>query len=159
MGRLSRTKGVAFEQLIAVDLRRALPRATIHRSSQADRPYNPDVVIEGDAPELARRLWLELEDSARPSPLDKLAQAERDSVHPRQTHLPGVAYPARLCVVVSHKKRARSIQATMRCEDWLEIVMPRDYMGVPLIRGIPMTIDWEQLLEVIRDRRPVEEAA
>lgn len=146
MSKLSRTKGVEFEQRIARDLRGVLPRATVHRSSQADRAYAPDVVIDGDVPPLVRRLWLECQDSRQPSPLDKLAQAERDTAH----H--SVATP--LPIVVWHKTGSRTVNVTLRNGEWLHLLFnaaPQIAVGGTCGEiGIPITLDWDHFLDVLK---------
>lgn len=176
MGRLSREKGKDFEQRVARDILGVLPKATVHRSSQADRAYEPDVVITADAPLLAKLLWLECQDSRQPAPLEKLAQAERDTAHLRVVRLP---------VVVWHRTAARAVYATMRNETWMRIVgahywlRPRLFVGAvhgseldeacsvpyrdkpptftpPALphAGIPITLDWDQLLFVLQTLEP-----
>lgn len=140
MSKLSRTKGGAFERKIARELREAMPRATVRRSQQAHRAYEPDLVIEGDAPSIASRLWLELTDSRAPSPLDKLAQAERDSAY----HL------GWLPVVVWHRTGAKSVQVTARLGVLCEVLG-----GEPTVvegyLGTPVTVDWQQVLARLRE--------
>lgn len=142
MSRISRTKGRAFEQRIARDLREALPLATVRRSQQAERAYEPDVVIEGDAPGTARWWWLELTDSRAPSPLDKLAQAERDIAEACDGH--------RLPLVVWHKTGAKSVQVTARLGTLCEVLG-----GEPTVTdgylGTPVTVDWQQVLARLRE--------
>lgn len=140
MSKLSRTKGGAFERRIARELREAMPLATVRRSMQAHRAYEPDVVVEGCAPSIARRLWLELTDSRAPSPLDKLAQAERDSAHCREW----------LPVVVWHKTGAKSVQVTARLGVLCEVLG-----GEPTVvggyLGTPVTVDFYQVLARLRE--------
>lgn len=141
--KLSREKGKVFERGIARNLREAMPGATVRRSQQAHRAYEPDLVIEGNAPLLAKRLWLELTDSRAPSPLDKLAQAERDT-----SRLSPTGYP--LPIVVWHKTGGRSVQATMRLATLVEVMG----MGLPLgpnWAGLPVTVDWQQVLARLRE--------
>lgn len=99
-----RTKGRAFEQKIARLIRARWAGADVHRSSQADRARDADVVIKG-GPTMAARLWLELNDARHPDPGKKLAQAERDIAREEALRLP---------VVVWHRLGERSIQATTR---------------------------------------------
>lgn len=140
MSKLSRTKGRAFEQRVARELREAMPRATVRRSQQAHRAYEPDVVVEGDAPGIARRLWLELTDSRAPSPLDKLAQSERDSAHCLEW----------LPVVVWHRKGAKSVQVTARLGTLCEVLGGEPTM-VDGYLGTPVTVDWQQVLARLRE--------
>lgn len=109
MSKMQRTKGRAFEQAVARDLRQLWPGADIHRSSQAERAREPDVVLSGVVPPGARPLWLELQDAAAPTPLVKLLQAERD-VAERAPWTDGVRLP----VVVWHKLRERTLNVTTR---------------------------------------------
>ena len=109
MGKMQREKGKTFERQIASVLRAAFPRATVRRASQAVRAYEPDVVIEGDAPAIVRSLWLELTDSRAPEPADKLRQAEGDV-----DRVVAAGLPARLPIVVWHRLGERRIWATAR---------------------------------------------
>ena len=72
MGKLSRTKGRSYEQRIANVLRAQWPGIEVRRSSQADRAVNSDVYIT-NAPLKLERLWLECQDSRKPTPTVKLA--------------------------------------------------------------------------------------
>lgn len=149
MSRLSRVKGRTYEQRIARELRAAMPDATVRRSQQAHRAYEPDLVIEGDAPAIARRLWLELTDSRAPSPLDKLAQAERDTAgHTRP--------PCPLCLVVWHRTGAKSIQVTARLGVLCE-VLGGEPTPVEGWLGVPVTVDWQQVLGRLRGLAAVTE--
>lgn len=142
MSKLSRTKGGAFERKIARELREAMPRATVRRSQQAHRAYEPDVVIEGNAPSIARRLWLELTDSRAPSPLDKLGQAERDTMT--------LAEDDAMPLVVWHRTGAKSVQVTARLGVLCEVLG-----GEPTVTdgylGTPVTVDWQQVLARLRE--------
>lgn len=79
MGALSRTKGHQWERDVATMLRSSFPDATVRRSDQGFGAYEPDVVIEGNASPLLKSLWIECQCSRKPTPLDKLCQAERDA--------------------------------------------------------------------------------
>lgn len=137
MSAYSRTKGHNFERRIAAQLRAVLPKATIRRSSQADAAYEPDVVIEGDAPELAKRLWLECQHSANPDPAAKLAQAERD------------APAGRLPIAVTHRTGARRdpIVATMRLTTACHIMLDA---WSPDADEIIVHLDWQIVLDTLR---------
>lgn len=76
MGKHSRDKGINFEQLIATAYRERWPGVTVRRSEQAHRPFEPDVVV--DHHPFGSRLWTECQHADDPTPLRKLAQAERD---------------------------------------------------------------------------------
>lgn len=153
MGKLSRTKGREFEQRIARDLRTALPGATVHRSSQADRAYESDVVVsEGSA--LARSLWLECQDARHPTPLDKLAQAERDLSRP-QPYEVFMRLRDRLPVVVWHKIATRDVFVTMRSATWLHLIGGYTSGGWrTTTAGVPITLEWDQLLYVLQTAEP-----
>jgi hypothetical protein len=97
------------------------------------------VVIEGNAPMLAKRLWLELQDARQPTPLDKLAQAERDC---------RLVDVFRIPVVVWHKYRERSLSVTLRL-DALMVLTGSPWHPAEFV-GIPVTCDWEQFLDVLR---------
>ena len=139
MSKLSTTKGKDFERKVAAQLRELWPDATIHRSSQADRAYAPDVVIEGDAPQLARRLWLELNDARNPQPLKKLERAERDL---KLKSLDDYRWERALPVVVWHRLGSKSIQATMRMRTMAVLCGGAYDCSGQLV----VTCDWEALL-------------
>jgi len=115
-----REKGKAFECKVAAIIRERWPEALVRRASQAERAYNPDVFIEG-GPRILQRLWMELQDSAQPTPRAKLEQARRDvdedpRPYPRGEH--------RLPVAITHQLGSRSIVATMRLDDLMDIAVP-----------------------------------
>jgi hypothetical protein len=146
MSLMQRTKGKVWERAIATRLRRAFPLAIVRRAIQSHRAYEPDVVIEGNAPNLVRRLWLECQDARKPDPDAKLAQAERDC---------RAAAMWRIQVVVWHRYRERCVQATLRrCA--LNVLT-----GTPWQPGefdnMAVTVDWEQLLDALR-KLPVDVA-
>ena len=148
MSKLSRTKGRAFEQRIAREIREALPLATVRRSQQAHRAYEPDLVIEGGVPLLVRRLWLELTDARAPSPTDKLAQAERDILEAP----PEAALGDRLPLVVWHVTGAKSVQVTGRFGDLATVLGLAHDDGVEC-RGwldTPVTVGWVHVLGRLR---------
>lgn len=80
MGALSRRKGHNHERWVAKRLREAFPNATVRRSDQGFGAHEPDVVCEGNAPVMAKRIWWECYHGRRPDPKAKLEQAERDSL-------------------------------------------------------------------------------
>lgn len=153
MSKLSRTKGKVFERQVARQLGKLWPGATVHRSSQADRAYHADVVIEGDAPMLALRLWLELNDARDPQPLKKLAQAERDIAAIHWFKRPHSALP----VVVWHRLAERTVWATMRASTLcvlLRAAPDQTTLNEALVamaltleeEVLPVTVDWALLL-------------
>lgn len=150
MGLMQKRKGAKFERRIANELRKAFPSATVRRSSQAHKAHEPDVVIEGDAPELVKRLWLELTDSRNPQPLEKLAQAEQNA---RERSGAGSGWP--WCpVALCHRTGARHAQVTLRLGNLMELM--RSIVG---FRGIPVTLDWEQFLDALYSLQPAQETA
>lgn len=102
----SRRKGKVFERTVADIYRQRWPTATVRRGQQGDGAHEPDVVVEGDAPLHALRLWTECQDAIDPTPRAKLEQAECDIK----------ALPAEhsfyVPIVVWHKLRGRTIQVT-----------------------------------------------
>ena len=113
-----REKGKAFERKIARILRARWRHALVRRASQAERAHNPDVFVEDGPPALAR-LWLELQDSARPTPSAKLAQARRDvAADPRRYEIGA----HRLPVAVTHQLGSTQIFATMNLADVLDVL-------------------------------------
>ena len=86
MGLLSRNKGKSFEREIGQRFRTALtpclPTLTVRRSSQAERAYEADLIIEGpDVPAFITTLWVECQHAKRAhiDPPGKHRQAVRDS--------------------------------------------------------------------------------
>ena len=110
MGKMQREKGKRFERQVAEILRGYFPGATVHRSSQADRAFASDVVVEGDAPDMARAIWWECQDAREPTPRAKLEQAERD-IAGREL-LDGIKH----AVVVWKKTGGRTVHVLMRLE-------------------------------------------
>jgi hypothetical protein len=147
MGAMQRNKGKSFERVIASQLRALWPGADVHRSSQAERAREPDVAIAGHAPELARRLWLELQDARKPTPLTKLAQAEKDIEAQSLLQM-----ESRRPVVVWHKLLERTIWVTTRfwvlCElsGWSHTP---DYRCAPT-HELVVTVDWVAFLGVLQ---------
>ena len=115
-----REKGKAFERKVAAIIRARWPEALVRRASQAERAYNPDVFIEG-GPRILQRLWMELQDSAEPTPRAKLEQAMRDVDEDPRHYDRG---KHRLPVAITHDLGARSIVATMRLDDLMDIADP-----------------------------------
>lgn len=106
MGLLSRVKGKVFERKVAKQLRDAFPGLDAHRSSQAERARNPDLILDRPPHPLLARLWLELQDAQAPDPYGKYAQAVGD------VSRLGEAGRGRLPVVVWHKMRSTTTWAT-----------------------------------------------
>lgn len=147
MGKASRDKGRRFEIAIARDLRAAFPSATVRRSQQADRAYEPDVVIEG-VPRL-EPLWLELTHSDRPNVESKLNQAERDAYARCVNGAPVNRWPA----VVWRRTSERAIHASMRARTY------RDMVGWPPHTGlfagwndVIIQQSWHDFLELLKWR-------
>lgn len=76
MGSLSRRKGFTFERYVATAYRLRWPEVTVRRGRQSDRPWESDVVVEGDV--VLGRLWTECQHARGADPQAKLRQAERD---------------------------------------------------------------------------------
>lgn len=147
MSAMQRRKGRRFEQQIARELRAVFPAAEVRRTSQADRAANSDVVITGD-PKL-ERLWLELQDACDPTPLAKLAQAERDC----ERAGPPARDPAWLSrwpVVIWHRIRERTHQVTTRLWvlDVLRFDGVQDAIGDRRISTV-VTLDLEQFIALL----------
>ncbi len=85
IGRRSRRKGKAHELVVrdafmGSALKREYPGLFVRRSSQAERAFEADVIIEGEGlPQWLRDLWLECQHAKDPDPKAKLEQAERDA--------------------------------------------------------------------------------
>lgn len=168
MSKMSRDKGKRFECAVAAQLRELWPGASVHRSSQADRAYRPDVVIDGSAaPHLAQRLWLELNDARDPRPVAKLLQAEEDVAAQEVRGDDAVIIRGSwLPVVVWHRTGVRHVatKATMRLgtlivlsggegEDGEESSWR--YIGTNLV----VTCEWEALLAMAWTAPPRTPAA
>jgi len=144
LGRRSRRKGKAFELVVRDVVYDQLPglTVTVRRSSQAERAYDADVVVEGPAlPHWLHALWIECNHAEAPNPLKKLDQAERDAEAFVQR-----TGRARSPVVVWRKNREQTIWATWRLGTF----------GLGLEKGWPnmiVTCPWQELLSHLA-RRP-----
>jgi len=113
-----REKGKTFERKIARILRSRWHHALVRRASQAERAHNPDVFVE-DGPRVLKRLWLELQDSALPTPSAKLEQARRDiAADPRRYERGNHRLPA----AVTHQLGSTRILATMEIGDVIDVL-------------------------------------
>lgn len=89
VGRRSRRKGQEFELAVRDRLTEAFVSQTntdpenglcVRRSSQAERAYEPDLIIEGPGvPLWLCNLWVECEHANAPDPGKKMEQAKRDA--------------------------------------------------------------------------------
>lgn len=147
IGKLSRDKGGAFERKIAKLLRKEFPGATVHRTQQADRAYESDLVVEGCDSAGIASIWWELNDARQPNPRKKLLQAERDvlDLHKRRKGMKG---DMKLPVVVWHRFRQHTINATLTLPSliWLAFGTAYGNWGTPE----PVTLDLHDLLAMIR---------
>ena len=113
-----RYKGKTFERKIARVIRARWPKALVRRASQAERAHNPDVFVEG-GPRILQRLWLELQDSANPTPSAELEQARRDiDADPRPVEVGCYRIP----VAITHRLGSRQILVTMNVGDMMNII-------------------------------------
>ena len=124
MGIKSRRKGVAFELVIRDHIGRAfkgtLPGLVVRRSSQAERAYEADVIIEGpDVPQWLRDLWVECQHADATDPATKYAQGLRDAIlatkRTGRTRVPVVAW---------RKTGARSVWLTTSSVTMIELLAP-----------------------------------
>lgn len=157
MGKLSRRKGRSFEQLIATCYRETWPAAKVRRSLQAHKPYEPDVVIEpaSNLPAWVTALWTECQHAQDPTPLDKLAQAERDIAEFNVNRPSTVRGHARVPIVVWRKHGSSTINLTTRLK-WLHVTTTKpDRFApdlAPLLPGaqdMVITLDFDLWLELI----------
>ena len=153
MGARERTYGHDFERMVASDLRTAFPAATVHRSSQADRAYASDVCVEGEAPTLVHRIWWECQTAADPTPIDKLAQAERDLA---DFHGRGALAPWKLPVVVWRRKRSRTVNATMRLATLNLLAHQRPVCRGDSLDGVVVTVEWGDLIDLLKADKPAQ---
>ena len=87
LGRRSRRKGPAFELVVrdhileALVSRNTTDGLTIRRSSQAERAWDADLIIEGPppVPQWLLDIWVECEHANDPNPAAKMVQAKRDA--------------------------------------------------------------------------------
>jgi len=138
MGKLSRTKGRAFEQKLARIFRKRWPAAVVRRASQADRAHQSDVYIAG-GPAILGRLWIEAQDARKPDPLRKLHQAERDIGATSKAH-----GGHRLPLCVWHRIREREIHVTTRL--WVVDEALARFVDV---RNTPVTMTLDDFLELL----------
>lgn len=138
MGILSRNKGKVFERKVAAVFRERFPQiaADVRRSIQSRKAEESDVTgVPG--------LWIECQDAARPEPLVKLLQAERDRDSAGALLIP---------VAVTHKKGEKTIQATLRVRSLA--LLASDYGLYPAAwRGpdVPVTLDLLDFVELAAD--------
>lgn len=138
MGKHQRDKGKAFEQLVADAYRKAWPGATVRRSLQAHRPYEPDVVVEAHT--LGERFWTECQHADDPTPLTKLAQAERDIAALNKS---GPRYP----LVVWRRSGSRTVHMTTRI--WvMDAIVGRPH-GMEGWRDLVVTLDFTAWLKAL----------
>lgn len=105
MGALSRRKGHDFERRVARIYRAKWPQATVRRALQSEQAYESDVVIEGAAPMVAKRLWTECETGRACNPVRKMRQAVRD--------LERLQALSRIPVVVWRRHGSPALRATL----------------------------------------------
>jgi hypothetical protein len=153
MGKTSRVKGRSFEQLIANLYRDRWPVATVRRSLQAHKPFEPDVVVQHPTCVLINALWTECQHADAPAPLTKLAQAERDI----QRALDNGRRPQHgqyLPIVVWRKTGAAEVRVTSRL--WVVDQLVVDVaLEAPLLRGLGcdqlvVTASFEEFLRLIK---------
>ena len=164
MGKLSRTKGRSFEQDIATLYRERWSEATVRRSLQAHQPYEPDVVIEHPDQVVVSAIWSECQHAAKPTPLLKLAQAERDiKIAVSKGRSPGMMPTASgpvphpwLPFAIWRRSGARgkgSVQVTTRLWAWQALLSGHSGSGHldPRIEQIVITLDFADWLSSIRN--------
>jgi hypothetical protein len=137
-----REKGKTFERKIAAMIRARWPGALVRRASQAERAHNPDVFIEG-GPRILQRLWLELQDSAHPTPIAKLDQAVRDVASDPRQYARG---EHRLPVAITHRLRSQEITATIALHDLCHILHPD---AIAVSSRFRVTLGLDALLELV----------
>ena len=134
-----RTKGRAFEQRIVRLLKASCHVDSAHRSSQADRAHEADIVVLGHP--VLERLWMELQDARHPEPRKKLEQAERDIARQPSTR-------DRLCVVVWHRLGERHSNVTMRLGTLLKVMSLGGEGGYGSLVGL-VTIDLREFIALM----------
>lgn len=150
LGRRSRNKGKSFELVVRDHIRRGAPgleTLTVRRSSQAERAWDADLIIEGSGiPEWMLELWVECEHANDPDPRKKFAQASRDA-----SLASARSGRSRTPVVIWRKTASRSV--------WFSTDVPSMFRllhGVappsPSGRGILVTMLLEDLLSMLAGR-------
>lgn len=130
MGKKSRTKGRSFEQLVADAYRTQWPTAVVRRSLQAHRAFEPDVVVEDHR--LGSQLWTECQHADASTPLQKLAQAERDLEKVNRKYLPIVVWRSTGSRVVNLTTRLWVLEELggrpdLHMQEWGQLVVTCDF--------------------------------
>lgn len=149
MGLMSREKGKSYERKVADMLRKRWPAVIVRRASQAERADNPDVFVEGNW--VLAKLWLECQDARKPTPRDKLRQAEVDVLSwQHRRGLPVDRVRSRWPVVIWHRLGERTSYATMRVNTLLDIVQPIPDAESELREVVTVELDaFLRMLEVV----------
>ena len=137
-GATSRTKGHNWERQVATMLREAFPKATVRRADQGWGAFDSDVIVEGDAPEIIKRIWWECYCGRQPNLVEgKLQQAERDTAK----------IPRRIPVVAWREHGARRGFVTLRLSTLLFVAA-----GVESQRDqAPCTLPLKSFLSLLQD--------
>lgn len=153
----SRAKGQTFERLIKeaiVDgLKDLLPRIIVRRSVQAERAHDSDVIIEGDGvPQWLCDLWIECNHADAPNPVNKLTQAQGDSMWAIKR-----TGRKRLPLVIWRRTRERTLWVTATLETLLKMVgfdPSGPGYGHPMLIGgdVPTTVDLAHVVRCLRER-------
>ncbi len=151
LGRRSRNKGKSFELVVRDHLRRGAPgleTLTVRRSSQAERAWDADLIIEGsNAPRWMLELWVECEHANDPDPRKKFAQATRDAK---------LAYARsgrfRTPVVIWRKTASRSVWFSTDVQSMFSLLHGGDPSSIHSGRGILVTMLLEDLLSALAGR-------
>jgi hypothetical protein len=146
MGLLSRTKGKVFERKVCNILRERWPDIVVHRSSQADRAYQADIVVESGGPEALRRLWIECHDSRAPNVRAKLEQAEGDLLSAID-HTRGQIW-SDVPAVVWHRLGERAYRVTLTLGGLLALETGGEDIG----RSQLVTLELGEFLDMLEGR-------
>lgn len=146
-----RRKGRAFEQRIVRTIKARFEGVEAHRSSQADRAWDADIVVKGHP--VLERLWMELTDGDKAEgdgPRRKLEQAEADSAAQRR-NANQWDEPTRLPVCVWHRLRSWETHVTMRLGTLLTVahVTPLYAPDGRSHDNVLVTMSLDDFLEVI----------
>ena len=110
------------------------PQYTIRRSSQAERAYEADLIIEGpDCPAWLSALWFECEHANQVDAMKKLEQGERDALefYERMKR-------DRYVVACTRETGRRVINATLRLGTLLVVIGDR--------KPLAETVGWNQVV-------------
>jgi hypothetical protein len=128
MGLKSRRKGKSFELVVRSRVQDYFPTITVRRSSQAERAYEADLILEGPTcPPWLSQLWIECEHANQVNALAKLEQGEHDAFEWAKR----MGTNSRLPIACTRETGRRVINATTRLVTLTQLVMPQHEVWLP----------------------------